>query len=331
MAILITPRSWLRHAALAWLVLLLLLAALAPLLPLPFPPGVPDLAQIARPPFETHSHWLGTDAQGLDVLSQLLFGARTAVLLTLPAAVLAAVAGALAGSVAGFWGNSLRVAGPYWLVAAGAGWWALGLPRPLLVLALALGAAAALVGLARQLRRPVPARNLPIETLLMGLATTLDTIPRLVVVVAMAASSGLSMPGLLALLALTSWPHPARLVRAQMLRVRTLPFIDAARAAGIPLTHIWLRHALPHALQPLRSAFPLSVAGLLGLESTLSFLGIGLPPNVASLGRLLAGIRSEPSAWWVALFPIIFLTISILSLQALSRFRLSKDESRLSA
>jgi peptide/nickel transport system permease protein len=152
----------------------------------------------------------------------------------------------------------------------------------------------------------------------MGTATTLDTIPRLVLVVAMAAITGVAVPGLLLLLVLTSWPYPARLVRAQMLRVRNLPFIEAARAAGLRPSRVWLWHALPHAIQPLKVAFPLSLAGLLGLESTLSFLGVGLPPDVASWGRMLAGVRYDPTAWWTALFPLLSLVFSILSLYLLS-------------
>ena len=116
----------------------------------------------------------------------------------------------------------------------------------------------------------------------------------------------------------------ARLVRAQMLRVRQLPFVEAARAAGLSEGQVWFRHALPHALHPLRTALPLSIAGLLGLESTLSFLGIGLPPEVASWGRLLATVRTEPSAWWALLFPSLLLTMSILSLNILSRLPISR-------
>ena len=275
MAILTISRSWPQRVALGWLSVLLLLAVLAPVLPLPFQPGVPDLAEIARPPFTNGQHFLGTDLQGLDVLTQLVYGARTVVLLTLPAAVLGAALGTLAGSIAGFWGNSLRIAGT--------------------------------------------SQCLPLDTLIMGLATLLDTIPRLVLVVAIAASTGTSELGLLVLLGLASWPQLARLVRAQMLRIRRLPFVEAAQAAGLPAARILLRHALPHAIQPLRAAFPLSLMNLLGLESTLSFLGIGLPPNVASWGRLLAGIRSEPTAWWVALFPILCLIASTLSLKLLSQ------------
>lgn len=261
------PRSRTQTAAMAWLALVLLLALLAPVLPLGFEPGVPDLDALARPPL-SGPHWLGTDAQGLDVLTQLAFGARTTMLLTVPAALLAALLGTVLGGAAGFWGNS----GP-----------------------------------------------VPLDSLILGTAAGLDTIPRLVLVVALAASADLSGPGLLLLMALTSWPPAARLVRGQMLRVRRLAFIEAAQVAGLSAGRILWRHALPHAVEPLRAALPLSLAALLGLESTLSFLGVGLPPDVPSWGRLLAGIRNEPSAWWVALFPLLLLAGCTLSLQALSR------------
>ena len=307
-----------RKLALAWLALLVLVAALAPVLPLAYAPSTPDLAHITQAPFGPSRHWLGTDPQGRDVLSVLIFGTRTAVLLTLPAAGLSALLGALTGGAAGFWGNSLRLEASYWLVAAGIIWWAVALPLPEAGLVGAgLGIALALA--ARGGHRTLPAWPVPMETVVMGTATTIDTIPRLVLVVAMAAGTGINTMGLLVLLTLTAWAHPARLVRAQMLRVRALPFIEACRAAGLSGGRIWLRHAMPLAIQPLRTAFPLSVAGLLGLESTLSFLGIGLPPDVASWGRLLGTVREEPAAWWIFTFPAILLITTILSLNKLSR------------
>lgn len=314
-----------RKLAILWLSLVVLAAALAPLLPLPYPPSVPDLAHVAQPPFGAGRHWLGTDPQGRDVLATLIFGARTAVLFTLPAAGLAALVGALLGGAAGFWGNNARLAAPYWLLTAGSGWWMLGLPPTWLGPAVVgLGAGLVLFFLYLRKRQPSPATwPVPIDAVVMGAATALDTIPRLVLVVALAAGAGVTAPGLLVLLTLTAWPHPARLVRAQMLRVRALPFVEAARAAGLPAGRVWLFHALPHALQPLRTALPLSVAGLLGLESTLSFLGIGLPPDVASWGRLLATVRNEPGAWWVFVFPAICLIFSILSLNVLGRRQLT--------
>ena len=318
MAILISPPTFIQKLALAWLALVVLVAALAAALPLPYRPGVPDLAHITLAPFGPGQHWLGTDPQGRDVLSVLVFGTRTALLLTVPAAVLAALVGAVAGGAAGFWGNSIRLALPYWLGGAGLAWWGLRLPGPWLGTA-AAGSAAVLALLAARRRWALPTWSLPLNTLVLGAATLLDTIPRLVLVVALAAGVGVSAGSLLVLLTLTTWPYPARLVRAQMLRVRAMPYVEAARAVGMPAFRVWWRHALPHALQPLRTAFPLSVAGLLGLESTLSFLGIGLPPDVASWGRLLASGRNEPQAWWLIAFPGIMLVITILSLSVFAR------------
>lgn len=309
---------WSRRAAWGWLALVVLAALLAGVLPLPYQPGVPDLAHVAQPPLGAGRHWLGTDTQGRDVLSVLVFGARTAVLLTLPAALLAGLLGALAGGAAGFWGNRARLPVLIWLLAAAATWWTLRLPLPAVALALAAGGLGISL-LARWQRRRGPTWPIPINAMVMGAAAVLDTVPRLVLVVAVAAGAGLSAGGLLALLALTAWPYPARLVRAQMLRVRALPFVEAAHAAGLPAVRVWFRHALPHALQPLRTALPLSLASLLGLESTLSFLGIGLPPEVASWGRLLATVRQEPAAWWLFAFPAVCLVATIISLIRLGR------------
>ncbi|WP_410779757.1 ABC transporter permease [Hymenobacter negativus] len=237
---------------------------------------------------------------------------------------MAALLGAIAGGAAGFWLNQSRLAAPYWLLLVACVWWALSLPWPWLVLVGAAAASGCLLAIAKWRQRPLPAWRLPLDSIVMAIATTLDTIPRLILVVAIAAGTSVAIQGMLLLLALTSWPQPARLVRAQMLRVRVLPFVEAARATGFSPGRVWLWHALPHAVQPLRAAFPLSMAGLLGLESTLSFLGIGLPPNVASWGRLLAGIRHDQSAWWIAFFPCLCLITSILSLYILSRHQSSQ-------
>ena len=312
------PARWLAGG---WLALLGLVALLAPALPLPYAPGLPDLAHVAQAPFGAGHHWLGTDAQGRDVLSGLVFGARTALLLTLPAAVLAAALGAVAGGTAGFWGNRLRLPWPVVALAGGAAWWALGLPGA------GLGAAFGVVMALLLLRRATPGGGcpLPLDSLMLGTAATLDTVPRLILVLALAASAGLTVPSLALLLALTSWPGPARLVRAQMLSVRTQPFIEAARAAGLPAGRVWWRHALPHALRPLRAALPLSLAGLLGLESTLSFLGIGLAPDVASWGQQLATVRQDASLWWAFCFPALLLFSSMLSAISLGRESTGKD------
>ncbi|WP_345055255.1 ABC transporter permease [Hymenobacter glaciei] len=301
--------------ALGWLAGVVLLALLAPVLPLPYPAGIPDLAHVAEAPSRASRHWLGTDPQGGDVLSGLLFGARTALLLTLPAALLANLLGGVVGGAAGFWGNRLLVSAPAMGLAPLALAWVLGMPP------LAVAAGAVTVGALwawRCMRRLPASIAAPLDSLVLATVSSLDTVPRLVLVLALVARGGLSVAGLGLVLGLTAWSGPARLVRARMLAVKALPFVEAAQASGLPLARVWWHHALPHALKPLQTALPLSLAGLLALESTLSFLGIGLPPDVASWGQQLAAARQQPQAWWAVVFPALALFATIISINVLT-------------
>lgn len=312
--------------AASWLISVVALGLLAPWLPLPFGPTALDLLHVTAPPAWGGigpQHWLGTDPQGRDILAGLVYGARQVVLLSLPATILATAFGALAGSAAGYWGNrDLRLPLAAWLLVLAGSWWIVDLPSRgavvsgLLILAIAAGVATlrAYPHWLAQAAWPVP-----LDALLRGLLTLLGAVPRLILVIALAAGPPLTSVKLLGLLIVVAWADPARLVRTQMLRVRELPFVEAARAAGLPTWRIWLRHALPHACLPLRTTAPLSLAGLIGLDTTLSFLGVGLPPDVPSWGRLLGALRQAPNAWWLAAGPGLALLLTLLALRRLAR------------
>jgi peptide/nickel transport system permease protein len=314
------PATWL---ALSWLGLLVGLGVLAPWLPLPYSATTPDLLHVAAPPTWEASgpaHYLGTDILGRDVLAGLVAGARRLVLLTLPAIALATGAGAVAGGAAGFWGNRqlrLPVAAAGWALAGT--WWVLALPGskyllvwPILVLALSF---LTWRGASHPVRSARYTFALPLDSLVLGATTLLGAVPRLILLVALVAGPPPTTVQLIGLLTLLAWPEAARLVRGQMLWVRAQPFIEAARASGLPTGRIWWHHALPHACRPLLAFAPLSLAGLVGLESTLGFLGIGLGPDVVSWGGLLATVRQSPAAWWVTVFPGLALLITLLALQ----------------
>lgn len=316
-----TPLSvWLSAG---WLLLVGLVGLLAPWLPLPFAPAVPDLLYMAEPPAWATAprHWLGTDPLGRDVLAELVYGAQQVVSLSLPAAALATLVGALAGGAAGFWGNrGLRLPLTAWLLALAISWWLLLLPGGHPVVLALLGAA----GLAWWARSSSLQTNslawaFPLDSLFQTVLVLLGAVPRLVLVLTLAAGPPLGYGWFLALLVVIAWPEPARQVRAQMLQVRALPFIEAVQAAGLPPGRVWLRHALPHACRPLRATAPLSLAGLIALESTLSFLGVGRPPDVASWGRLLGMLRQAPDAWWLLASAGGVLLLTLLSLQRLAQ------------
>lgn len=313
--------SWKQWLAGAWLALLALAATGALLLPAQR--LAPDLVNSTAPPL-TPGHWLGTDPLGQDVWTVLLFGAQVALLVSLPAALLAAALGTLLGLLAGYWGNQrLQLPISYWLAgvafaacyamveAPGSGirsmWWPL-----------ALGAATILVGklcsFVRGLRNPVA---LPVDWLLLTMITLLAAVPRLLLVLTMAAASEPTLLGVVVLLTLTSWPQSARLVRAEARRVRQLPYLEAATAAGLPPWRIVWHHLLPNVWRPVATTIPLSIATLIALETTLSFLGVGLPPEIPSWGRLLAFSRVAPGAWWLLVFPGFCLLATTLSLREL--------------
>ena len=307
--------------AAGWLALLAATGLLAPWLPLPYPPAAPDLLHMATPP--RPPHYLGTDPLGRDVLAGLVAGAQRLVLLSLPAVGLATLVGAIAGSAAGFWGNRrlrLPLASAGGLAAAA--WWLAALPARTPVAGLLLAAAAATWHHRHRAAGggPVPRTlALPLDSLVLGAIALLGAVPRLILLVALAAGPPLSFWQLLGLLTLVAWPETARLVRAQTLRVRVQPFVDAAQASGLPPWRIWLRHVLPHACLPLLAFAPLSLAGLIGLENALAFLGIGQAPDQVSWGSLLATVRQDPTAWWVVAAPGLALFCTLLALQQLAR------------
>jgi peptide/nickel transport system permease protein len=108
------------------------------------------------------------------------------------------------------------------------------------------------------------------------------------------------------------WMPVARLVRAQFLSLREKEFVESARALGVPTVRQVVRHILPNALGPVIVAASLDVAAAILLESTLSFLGLGFPPDIPTWGRILFDAKDnlDFAPHW-ALFPgtAIFLTV----------------------
>ncbi len=121
---------------------------------------------------------------------------------------------------------------------------------------------------------------------------------------------------------LVSWLTMARVVRGQVLSLRTLPFIEAARALGVPQWRIFLRHLLPNLVGPIIVYATLTIPQAILQESFLSFLGIGVAAPMPTWGSLAAdgltpGLNPLEPRWWLLLFPCILLVITLLSLNFL--------------
>ena len=153
-----------------------------------------------------------------------------------------------------------------------------------------------------------------IDRVAMGLADTLLALPRLILLLLVAA---LWRPGagtVVFVLALTGWMGVARLVRAEVLGVRELPFVQAALALGGAGGRLVWRHVLPNAIGPAIVATTLGVGNAIVLESGLAFLGLGVQPPHPSWGNMIAGGRDLiVTAPWVAITPGLALILTVLA------------------
>ena len=132
-------------------------------------------------------------------------------------------------------------------------------------------------------------------------------------------------------IAITRWTDPARLIRAEVLKLKQLDFVLAIRALGASQGRLLFRHLLPNALPPVLAQAAFAVATAILLESATSFLGLGAPPPTASWGELLTQAHryiTYPGAWWLAVFPGLCLFATVLSLNRLGEALQSRLDSR---
>lgn len=159
-----------------------------------------------------------------------------------------------------------------------------------------------------------------LDALLMRSVDALHAVPTtllLVTVLQVVHASGWS--GVLALtlvLGCVRWTDLSRMVRAEVLRIRGAPFVEAARALGLPASQVIRRHILPNVLSPVLVAAGFSMAGAIVVEGALSFLGFGVPDDVATWGGLLNDVRDHIEAWWLAVFPgaVMFISVGLCNL-----------------
>jgi peptide/nickel transport system permease protein len=124
---------------------------------------------------------------------------------------------------------------------------------------------------------------------------------------------------LVLILGFTAWPGTARFIRGEILSLKNQQFTEAARAIGLPAHQIILKHLIPSALSPVLVTAALAVAGMIGAEAGLSYLGLGIRPPTPSWGNMVsAGKDNLLNAWWVAFFPGGLLTLTLISFSLLA-------------
>lgn len=299
------------------------------------------------PTWQFDTHFFGTDHLGRDVLAGIIYGCKTSLIVCFPAMVIAAIIGLLLGLSAGYFGNDSKkiplYSLPLYMLALGFGlYYGFYVGRFSLadaftsstikgsgVLALRISIIGCVLWLIYFLGRK--AKNtgsfffLPVDEIVLKLTELFSSVPRLVLILSVAAFLQPSLGAVILILGLTSWTGMARLARGEVIRVRTLPYIEAAKALGLEDRSIVSNHVLPNILPAIIVAFAFGLANLLALETTLSFLGIGLPPDEVSWGKIISGVRHNFSAWWLVVFPGGYLSLTVLALHYCSNYFMDRN------
>lgn len=157
-----------------------------------------------------------------------------------------------------------------------------------------------------------------VDTVIMRFMDGLMAIPPILLAIALMALTGASIENVIMAIAIAEVPRVVRLVRSVVLGLREEPFVEAAVASGTPLHRILRKHILPNTMAPLLVQGTYIFASAMILESVLSFIGAGTPPEIPSWGNIMAEGRSYfNSAPYIILFPGVFLSIAVLSVNLL--------------
>jgi len=236
---------------------------------------IDPITGIARSPRLEGHHFLGTDQLGRDYLSRIIYGIRTSLWVAVFVAILATVIGTAVGAISGFYGGHvdnilMRITDLFFTVPGLA---------ILLVAAVYFGSDDS----------EITEINLPFTSAAIPLPFTIPIYQPMKIGI---------------ILALLFWVALARVVRGLFLSLREKEFVEAAKAAGASDMRIITRHILPNCVGPIVVFTTLIVAGAILTEAFLSFVGYGIQPPNAALGKLIVDGQSEGfTLWWLVVFP----------------------------
>lgn len=239
----------------------ILTAVLAPLLA-PYHP-INDGTLVERLKAPSESHLLGTDSQGRDILSRIIYGARISVQVGVISVGIALVVGTLMGVAAGFYG----------------GW---------------------------------------VDNAMMRLVDIMLAFPSVLLAIAITAVLGPELKNAMIAIGVVSIPSFARIVRSTVLSVKSMEYVEAARAIGATDLRIIFRHVLPNSMAPLIVQTTLSIGTAILDAAALSFLGLGAQPPTPEWGAMLSDGRSYlQKAPWVMFFPGMAIMFVVLGFNLL--------------
>ena len=168
------------------------------------------------------------------------------------------------------------------------------------------------------------------EDTIMGAVDIQIAVPFTLIALLILSIFGSSLPIMICVLGIAGWEQYARIVRGEVRKITEMPYIEAARASGGGPRYIALRHVLPNIVSPLVVQFTLSVSNIVILESTLSFLGLGVQPPTATLGSMVGyGRDYMPTAPWIVIAPAVAIILLTFSVQILGDWLRDRADVRL--
>lgn len=150
------------------------------------------------------------------------------------------------------------------------------------------------------------------------LIETLKVLPMLLILIVISGFfDKVSYLGLITIFSLLMWPSFTRLFRGEFIKLSQQDYVTSSKALGSSSLSILIKHVLPNAITPMIAHICFTMIGIILLEATLSFLGIGVPVEEVSLGSLIKESRGNIATWWLAVFPGIMLYILLSNLNTL--------------
>jgi peptide/nickel transport system permease protein len=287
-------------------------------------------------------HKLGTDGIGRDLASGLIHGTRISLMVGLVSMGIAAFIGIILGALAGFFGdNKLKIPrikyhftlfGVFMGLFYGFGQrkyvlsqaFSDGIAEGMIAMLISIGVVIGFTILFRILSKTITYGwlnqevSVPMDTFVSRGIELLNSIPRILLIITITAVVERSIWIVMIIIGVTGWTGIARFTRAEFLRIRSLEFVQAAESLGFSSIRTIFKHALPNALAPVFVSIAFGIASAILIESSLSFLGIGVPTDIVTWGSLLNLGRQNLEAWWLIIYPgiAIFLTITIYNMIA---------------
>ncbi|TBL76145.1 ABC transporter permease [Paenibacillus thalictri] len=157
-----------------------------------------------------------------------------------------------------------------------------------------------------------------LDHVMMRIADIQLAFPTILLALAIVAVLGGGLENLIIVLGVTGWVPYARVVRSEVLSIRSSDYVVAAQTIGVSDFRLLFRHILPNIFSPVITIATFQVASAIISESSLSFLGLGVPIDVPSWGNMLnQGQLYMESAWWISVFPGVSILLVVLAINIL--------------